>query len=203
MSEQQDLFEHLLPKPGPQHVEQLRQAQVDLPEHLYLGTTSWTNDDWEGLIYPQGCASQDYIEHYARVFGVVEVDSTWYRTPSERMVEGWLRRTPQHFKFAAKVPRVVTHEKGMVDCGAEMEEFLAIMSRLQDRLGPLLLQFEYVARGRDAHEYESGEDFRDRLSRFLPVLPKDEFDFAVEVRNGKWVGRELVDLLVSTGFPWP
>ena len=197
MSEQQDLFEHLLPKPGPRHVEQLCRAQADLPAQLYLGTTSWSNEDWEGLVYPQGCASQDYIEHYSRVFGVVEVDSTWYRIPSERMVEGWLRRTPQHFKFAAKVPRIVTHEKGMVDCGAEMEEFLAVMGRLRERLGPLLLQFEYVARGRDAREYESGEDFCERLSRFLPTLPTDEIDFVVEVRNGKWVGRKLVDLLAQ------
>ena len=195
MSEQQDLFEHLLPRPGLQHLEQLREAQVGLPAQLYLGTTSWTNEDWEGLVYPQGCASQDYVEHYARVFRVVEVDSTWYRIPSARMVEGWLQRTPEHFRFAAKVPRVVTHEKGMVDCGAEMEEFLAIMSRLQGRLGPLLLQFEYVARGRNAREYESGADFLERLGRFLPSLPTDEFDFAVEVRNGKWVRRELVDLL--------
>jgi uncharacterized protein YecE (DUF72 family) len=198
MNEQQDLFEDLLPRPpGLQHLEKLHQAQAGLPERLFLGTTSWTSEDWEGLVYPQGCTSQDYIEHYARVFGAVEVDSTWYRIPSPRMVEGWLRRTPQHFKFAAKVPRAITHEKGMVDCGAEMEEFLAVMSRLQERLGPLLLQFEYIARGRNAREYEYGEDFLDRLGRFLPSLPTDEFDFAVEVRNGKWVRRGLVDLLAQ------
>ena len=54
-----------------------------------------------------------------------------------------------------------------------------------------------MARGRDAREYESGEDFCERLSRFLPTLPTDEIDFVVEVRNGKWVGRKLVDLLAQ------
>ena len=195
MTEQQDLFEHLLPRPGLRDVEPLQEARAGLPQPLYLGTTSWTNPDWEGLIYPPGSTAQDYIEHYARVFTAVEVDSTWYRIPSIRMVDGWLQRTPPHFRFAAKVPRVVTHEKGMVDCGAEMAEFLGVMSRLQDRLGPLLLQFEYIARGRDAREYEYGEAVLQRLGGFLPSLPTDQFRFAVEVRNSKWLRRELLDLL--------
>jgi len=195
MTEQQDLFADLMPKPGLRDVERLREVQEGLTEQLFLGTTSWTSEDWEGLVYPQGAAAQDYIEHYARIFGCVEVDSTWYRVPSARMVEGWLRRTPEPFRFAAKVPRVVTHEKGMVDCQGEMEEFLVAMRGLGHRLGPLLMQFAYVARGRNPHEHEHGSDFMERLARFLPQLPTGEFRFAVEVRNGKWINKELVQLL--------
>ena len=43
---------------------------------LHLGTTSWSNEDWEGLIYPQGGSAQDDLEHYARTFHAVEVDTT-------------------------------------------------------------------------------------------------------------------------------
>ena len=193
MPTQQDLFAHLLPKP--RDAERLRQVQAGLPANLHLGTTSWTNPDWEGLIYPLGCPSQDYIEHYAGVFGAVEIDSTWYRVPSARAVEGWRRRTPEHFRFAAKVPRLITHEKNLVDCQGEMEEFLRAMAPLGNRLGPLLLQFEYLARGRDAGEHETGEQFRRRLEAFLPYLPTEQLRFAVEVRNAKWVRPELVDLL--------
>ena len=180
-------FAHLLPKP--RDVERLRQVQAGLPAHLHLGTTSWTNTDWEGLIYPPGCSSQDYIEHYAEVFGSVEIDSTWYRIPSSRAVEAWQRRTPAHFRFAAKVPRIITHEKALVDCQGEMAEFLRAMSPLGSRLGPLLLQFEYIARGRDAGEHESGVDFLRRLEAFLPHLPTDQLRFAVEVRNAKGAPR--------------
>lgn len=193
MPEQQDLFAHLLPKP--RDAERLRQVQAGLPAHLHLGTTSWTNPDWEGLIYPPGSSSQEYIAHYAEVFGAVEIDSTWYRVPSAKAVEGWLRRTPEHFRFAAKVPRIITHEKNLVDCQGEMEEFLRAMSPLGSRLGPLLLQFEYIARGRDAGEHETGDQFRRRLEAFLPHLPTEQLRFAVEVRNAKWVRPELVDLL--------
>jgi uncharacterized protein YecE (DUF72 family) len=193
MPEQQDLFAHLLPKL--RDAERLRQAQAGLPAQFHLGTTSWTNPDWEGLIYPPGCSSQDYLEHYAKVFGAVEIDSTWYRVPSARAVEGWLRRVPAHFRFAAKVPRAITHEKNLVDCQGEMDDFLRAMRPLGDKLGPLLLQFEYIARGRDPGEHETGEGFLRRLDAFLPHLPTDQLRFAVEVRNARWVRQELVDLL--------
>jgi len=195
MEEQQDLFSEILPPKEPKHVERLRKVQEGVPAKLFLGTTSWTNEDWEGLVYPEGCAASDYIEHYAKVFTSVEIDSTWYRIPTAKAVEGWLRRTPEHFRFAAKIPRVISHEKGMVDCLAEMEEFLATMEPLGARLGPLVMQFPYVARGQDALENERGADFMARLEQFLPQLPTGEFQFAVEVRNGRWVGEELLDIL--------
>jgi uncharacterized protein YecE (DUF72 family) len=195
MEEQQDLFSEILPSKEPRHVERLRAVQEGVPSRLFLGTTSWSNEDWEGLIYPEGCAASDYIEHYAKVFKSVEIDSTWYRIPSAKAVEGWLRRTPEHFRFAAKVPRIISHEKGMVDCLGEMEEFLATMEPMGSRLGPLVMQFPYVARGQDALENERGADFMARLERFLPQLPTREFQFAIEVRNGRWVGEELLDIL--------
>ena len=195
MNQQQDLFAHLLPDKEPRHVKRLQKVQVGLPENLYLGTTSWANEDWQGLVYPDGCPTKDYIEHYSRAFRAVEIDSTWYRIPSERAIDSWLERTPEDFIFSAKVPRVVSHEKVLIDCLPEMNQFIAVMRRMGNRLGPLLMQFGYVARGKDVHENEYGSDFRRRLAGFLPNLPTDEMRFAVEVRNARWIRPELLDLL--------
>ena len=68
MEEQQDLFSEIMPPAKPKHVERLQQVQEGLPARLFLGTTSWSNEDWEDLVYPEGCAAADYIEHYAKVF---------------------------------------------------------------------------------------------------------------------------------------
>jgi len=73
------------------------------------------------------------------------------------------------------------------------------MEPLGERLGPLLLQFPDVARGQDAHEDEHGSEFLDRLAKFLPQLPSEDFRFAVEVRNGRWLREALVDLLRERG----
>jgi len=195
MLEQQDLFAEQLPPQEPRHVERLRQVQQGLPDDLLLGTTSWTNPDWEGQIYPSGSPAGEYIQHYARVFGAVEIDSTWYGTPKAAAVDAWLRRTPDRFCFTAKVPRVVSHEKKLVDCRAEMEEFLQAVEPLKPRLGPLLMQFGYVSRRADAQEWETGAEFIRRLAAFLEDLPHDAFRFAVEVRNDRWIRPELVEVL--------
>ena len=60
----------------------------------------------------------------------MEVDATFYRTPSPAMVKNWERRTPAGFTFAAKVPRSITHDKVMQDCDAELKEFLSAMDLL-------------------------------------------------------------------------
>ena len=206
LAEQQDLFSEIMPPAKPRHVERLQRIQEGLPDGLFLGTTSWSNRDWEGLIYPEGCATTDYIEHYAKVFKSVELDSTWYRVPTAKSVEGWLRRTPEHFRFTAKIPRVITHEKGLVDCMGEMETFLEAMQPLGKRLGPLLLQFPYFARGQDIHQSQNAGQYQDywgeflrRMAEFLPQLPIDEYRFAVEVRNGRWLRSELLDVLRAHG----
>ena len=111
---------------------------------LLLGTSAFTAAGWEGTFYPPGMKPRDYLSFYATQFKTVEVDSTFYRTPSVSTVTGWYEKTPPDFIFAAKVPRVVTHEKILVNCEAEFEEFLDRMDLLDEKLGPLLFQFSPI-----------------------------------------------------------
>jgi uncharacterized protein YecE (DUF72 family) len=137
---------------------------------------------------------RDFLELYARVFDTVECDATFYAIPSERTVDGWRERTPAGFLLSSKLPREITHERGMVDCGEMTKRYVEVMDRLGERQGPIVAQFAYVAKGRDAHEYETGDDFRKRLGVFLDQWPRGK-ELAVEVRNAKWVAAPLLDLL--------
>jgi uncharacterized protein YecE (DUF72 family) len=128
----------------------------------------------------------------------VECDSTFYRIPSEKTVDGWRDRTPPGFLFSAKLPQEITHEKGLIDCAAPLREFLAVMQRLGDKLGPILAQFAYVAKGADAAEYATGASFRERLAAFLDLWPKER-KLAVEVRNATWIAPPLLELLRERG----
>ena len=165
-----------------------------IPTNLKIGTSSWSCTDWVGAFYPPGMQPAEFLAFYASRFDTVEVDSTFYRSPTAKVVDGWRRATPEGFVFCAKVPQVITHEKGLVDCDAEMNEFLSAISRLGDRLGCLLLQFPYFARGRGAGEFDSGEEFRTRLGDFLGRMPK-EFRFAVDLRNERWLRPDLLATL--------
>lgn len=165
---------------------------------LRIGTSSWSSDDWRGTFYPDGAEPASYLGHYATEFDTVECDATFYRIPSAKTVDGWRERTPPGFLFAAKLPGEITHEKGLVDCEGPLREFLAVMERLGDKLGPILAQFAYVAKGKDAEEYATGASFRERLAAFLPLWPKDR-PLAVEVRNATWIAPPLLDLLRERG----
>lgn len=161
---------------------------------LFLGTSSWTAQSWNGPFYSPGTPSVEYLTHYATRFRTVEIDSTFYAVPSERVVDGWNARTPEDFVFTAKVPQVITHEKCMADCGAELDEFLTVMRRLGPKLGVLLLQFPYFNRA----AMTGVEPFLERLIPFLRVLPPD-LRFALEVRNKGWLCAPFLDALRDHG----
>jgi uncharacterized protein YecE (DUF72 family) len=163
-----------------------------------LGTSSWSSSDWRGPFYPEGSDPSSFLAHYAAHFDTVECDATFYRTPSAKTVDGWRDRTPPGFLLAAKLPQEITHEKGLVDCAAALTEFLSVMERLGDKLGPILAQFAYVPKGRDAKEYAIGESFRERLAGFLASWPRERA-LAIEVRNEKWIAPPLIDLLRAHG----
>src|SRR5271166_6474981 len=104
---------------------------------IRLGTSAFTAAGWEGKFYPAGMKPADYLTYYATKFDTVEVDSTFYRTPSASTVKGWARKTPDNFIFAVKVPHVITHEKALVDCDAEFNGFVDTMDLLGEKLGPM------------------------------------------------------------------
>jgi len=73
---------------------------------LYLGTSAFTASRWEGTFYPKGTKTTDLLNYYAQQFNSVEIDSTFYRSPSASTVRGWASKTPDGFVFAAKVPQI-------------------------------------------------------------------------------------------------
>ena len=168
-----------------------------LPENLYLGTVSWSKLDWVGPFYPENLKPAQFLETYARTFRTVEIDSTFYRIPPRSMVTGWRDRTPRRFVFAAKIPRVITHQKALSDCQKDLSSFLQVMETLGDKLGPLLLQFPYF----NKNAFASREHFDKLLCPFLDGLPK-EFRFSVEIRNKNWISWDFLELLRdrSVGF---
>ena len=157
---------------------------------VYLGTSAFTADGWEGVFYPEGLKPADYLGHYATQFGSVEVDSTFYRSPSPSMVKRWYGVTPPGFVFAAKVPQVITHEKMLEDCAEDLAHFLRAMDELKEKLGPLLLQFPYF----NKKKFAKPEDFFARLRPFIEGLPEG-YKFALEIRNKNFLGPALLDLL--------
>jgi uncharacterized protein YecE (DUF72 family) len=157
---------------------------------IRLGTSAFTAEGWKGVFYPENMKPADYLTHYALNYDTVELDSTFYRTPTVRVVEGWYNKTPKGFLFAAKVPQIITHEKVLVDCESDVEHFISTMDVLKEKLGPLLFQFGYF----NKKAFVGVNDFLARLIPFLKKLPKDH-QYAVEIRNKNWIVPQFIEAL--------
>jgi len=157
-----------------------------------IGTMGFGYAEWAGVFYPAGVKSGDYLEHYARYFDAVELDTTFYATPPLDRVRKWAEVTSSAFRFAAKAPKAVTHD-APIDRGVRsMLEFLDVMARgLGEKLGVALLQFPPSFAAREAP----------KLSRFLGEMPND-IELAVEFRHESWWNHETALMLKDYRCAW-
>jgi uncharacterized protein YecE (DUF72 family) len=157
---------------------------------ILLGTSAFTANGWESSFYPPAIKSRDFLSYYATQFATVEVDSTFYGCPSATTVSNWNARTPEDFIFSVKVPQIITHEKALVDCDAEFEEFVKTMDILGSKLGPIVFQFP----SSDRWKFPKQESFLAVLDPFLKNLPADH-KYVVEIRNKTWLDARFADVL--------
>jgi uncharacterized protein YecE (DUF72 family) len=155
-------------------------------KNLYLGTQGWSYSSWVGSFYPEGTPNSAWLDAYAAQFGTVELDTTFYAVPRASTVVGWREHTPEGFRFAAKFPQSITHEKQLVDCREETAAFVNAMSGLEEKLGPLLLQMPPAF----------GANQLDQLSTYLRELPSG-LQYAVELRHRSWLSKETLPKLLS------
>jgi uncharacterized protein YecE (DUF72 family) len=158
---------------------------------FYLGTSGWSHQDWAGKLYPHDVPAADYLSTYAQYFAAVEIESTHYGIPLRQTVQAWHRRSPDKFRFCPCVPRLITHDHRLQGCGAAMDDFMAVITELDDKLGPLLIQLP--------------ENFRinehSRLEAFLNALPQTQ-QFAIEFRHGSWLKESTYALLEAYQVGW-
>jgi len=106
----------------------------------------------------------------------VEIDSSFYVIPDTFMVKSWYRKTPSRFKFAAKFPKVITHDKKLANIWNELDYFLTSIRELGDKLFCLVIQLPPSTKISEGLEL---------LDRTLPSLDP-AFRYAVEVRDDSW-----------------
>jgi uncharacterized protein YecE (DUF72 family) len=162
---------------------------IDAPSsapRVHLGTQGWNYDAWVGPFYPSRTRAADFLGIYARAFGTVEVDSTFYAIPPVTTVRGWAARVPSGFTFALKLPQEITHEHRLRGADDQLALFFDRARELGDRLGPILVQL--------------GPDFTPAelpaLVRFLPRVPGD-LRVAIEFRHRGWLTDGVLALLAE------
>lgn len=149
---------------------------------IYVGTSGWTYDDWNGPFYPEGVRGSERLAYYALRFDTVEVNATFYRLPTEAMINAWNQRLKAPFQLVLKGSRFVTHRKKLVDCREALQLFYDRVERLE-RLQVVLWQLP-PSLHRDL----------ERLEAFLRQLPQT-WRHALEFRHSSWWDDATAELL--------
>ncbi|WP_375429980.1 DUF72 domain-containing protein [uncultured Friedmanniella sp.] len=150
-----------------------------------IGTSGWSYDHWEHVLYPPGLPSRDRLARYVGSFGTVELNASFYRWPRESSFASWRRRLPDGFRLSVKAPRGLTHAKRLYAPEAWVERIAACWHELGDRRGALLVQLH------PGHERDDA-----RLAYFLDRLPS-WIRVAVEFRHPSWVDERVFGLLAD------
>jgi uncharacterized protein YecE (DUF72 family) len=152
---------------------------------IRIGCSGWNYAHWRnGVFYPSRLPPRRWLEHYARHFDTVEVNSTFYRLPRETAVANWVAETPPDFLFAVKMSRYVTHIKRLRDPAPSIELFYSRIRPLAEsrKLGPMLWQLPPTFRRDDQ-----------RLAEALATLPSGRHCF--EFRHESWFVEPVYELL--------
>jgi len=157
---------------------------------VHLGTQGWSYDDWKGVFFPPGSKQEDRLPFYSSIFDTVELDTTFYHAPKATIARSWERSTPEGFKFAAKVPREITHDERLRGVGEKLDAFARAMEPLGEKLGPLLVQLPA--------EFVRDESTLRDLAAFLAGT-SEGLRIAVEFRHASWHEPEVIDLLRRHG----
>ncbi|HEY2934547.1 MAG TPA: DUF72 domain-containing protein [Acidobacteriota bacterium] len=107
---------------------------------ICIGTSGYSYPEWKGSFYPADLPAAKMLSYYSSHFPTVEINNTFYRMPTEKVLLGWADVTPSHFKLTLKSPRRITHDSGLRNCEEYVGAFCQMAGTLGNKLGVLLFQ---------------------------------------------------------------
>ncbi len=154
---------------------------------VLIGTSGWSYDDWAGIVYPPGAPSRfDRLLCLADLFDTLEVNSSFYRIPSIRTTESWIRRTADRpeFMFSLKLYQGLTHHRPADQFNAFVEEYRNAVMPIHEagKLAAILMQFPW--------SFRNNSDNVTYVNNLIDALRP--FPLALEVRHLGWLDEELI-----------
>ncbi|HEY7290712.1 MAG TPA: DUF72 domain-containing protein [Vicinamibacterales bacterium] len=152
---------------------------------IWVGTSGYNYPEWKGSFYPSDLPAAKMLPYYAARFSTVEINYTFYRMPTEKLVVGWAAQTPSPYKLTLKAPRRITHDNRLKNTAALVETFSQAANSLGDKLGALLFQLPPNLK----------KDLA-LLDAFLSELPP-RLCAAFEFRNVSWLDEDVYSRLAA------
>jgi uncharacterized protein YecE (DUF72 family) len=146
---------------------------------VWVGTSGYNYPEWKGSFYPETMPAAKMLPYYAERFATVEINYTFYRMPTAKLLAGWAAQVPAGFRFTLKAPRRITHDRKLRDVADPLQAFCETAGELGPRLGALLFQLPPTFK-RDLGAFDD----------FVAALPP-RVCAAFEFRHDSWLDDEV------------
>ena len=146
---------------------------------ILIGTSGYNYPEWKGSFYPPDLPAARMLPYYAERFPTVEINYTFYRMPTAKLVAGWAAQVPPQFRFTLKAPRRITHDRKLRGVADLVRGFCEVAGELGPQLGALLFQLA------PTFKKDLGA-----LDEFLAALPPKVCG-ALEFRHDSWLDDEV------------
>lgn len=153
---------------------------------FWIGTSGWQYKHWRERFYPRGLGTGAWFDYYAQRFQTVEINSSFYRQPSDDTWKHWAESAPPRFRYAVKGNRFITHIKRLKEVEDPLDRFFKGATRLGESLGPVLFQ--------TPPNFRRTPENAGRLEHFVSLLPQ-RCRCVLEFRHSSWFGDDTLDLL--------
>ena len=159
---------------------------------IHIGVGGWNFEPWRGVFYPEKHPKTRELEYAGQHLTAIEINATYYGSQKPESFAKWAATVPDGFKFSVKASRFATNRKKLSEGKESIERFLNQgITRLEDRLGPILWQFMKTKKFATAEE-------RADFAGFLALLPEKQdgqrLQHALEVRHDSFIDPEFVAL---------
>ena len=166
-------------------------TQLAVMPTVRVGCSGWSYADWRGTIYPAGLPQRLWFDHYQELFDTVELNSTFYRLPSQTTADAWGAAAHQNFLFAVKLGQFGSHRMKLSDAASWLPNHLDRVCRLGDHLGPTLVQLP----PRWKRNAERLDEFLHTARELAPPATR----WAVEMRERSWLHDTIFEVLQRHG----
>ena len=152
--------------------------------HLFIGTSGYSYAYWKGKFYPKEVPMTKWLNYYSGQFNAVELNNTFYRFPTVKGLQKAADATPQHFRFAIKAHKIITHTRRMKDVKDKIAEFMAIVHEgIGAKLGCILYQLP------------PSFSYTEERIKYITDNIEDKQRSVIEFRHSSWFTEDVYSIM--------